>query len=64
MDEGKNLKALTAAGVIPHDYKHLSDAEKKAIETLSESEVHAIISTKTKMGPEFFPKHAAHGMLY
>jgi hypothetical protein len=61
---GKNLKTLTEAGVIPKDYKHLTDAEKAAIETLSDHEVNAIISTKTKLGHEFFSKHAPHGMLY
>ena len=41
-----------------------TSAEKKAIESLSASEVTAIISTKTKMGSEFFSKHASHGMFY
>jgi len=60
----KNLAALTKAGVVPADYKRFSPAEKKAIESLSASEVSAIISTKTKMGTKFFPKHASHGMYY
>ena len=64
MEHGKNLKTLTEAGVIPKDYKHLTEAEKTAIKTLSDPEVKAIISTKTKMGHEFFAKHAPHGMLY
>jgi hypothetical protein len=62
--EGKNLATLTGAGVIPAGYKRLTPTEKQAIEALSESEVAAIIGTKTKLGPKFFPKHAAHGMLY
>ena len=60
----KNLTALTKAGVVPADYKLFTPAEKKAIESLSASEVAAIISTKTKLGPKFFSKHATHGMYY
>ena len=59
-----NLAALTKAGVVPAGYQHFTPAEKKAIESLSETEVAAIISTKTKMGPKFFSKHASHGMYY
>jgi hypothetical protein len=59
-----NLAALTKAGVIPADYELFTPAEKKAIESLTVIEVAAIISTKTKMGPEFFSKHATHGMYY
>lgn len=61
---GANLAALTKAGVIPVNYDLLNPAEKKAIESLSASEVAAIISTKTKLGPKFFSKHATHGMYY
>jgi hypothetical protein len=60
----KNLAALTKAGVIPADYELFTPAEKKAIESLTVIEVAAIISTKTKMGPKFFSKHATHGMYY
>lgn len=59
-----NLGALTKAGVVPAGYKRFSPAEKKAIESLSGTEVDAIISTKTKMGTKFFSKHAPHGMFY
>lgn len=59
-----NLAALTKAGVIPKDYKHLTAAEKTAIEKLSSAEVEAIISARTKLGDEFFSRHASHGMLY
>jgi hypothetical protein len=62
--DGKNLAALTKAGVIPVGYQLFSPAEKKALESLSATEVAAIISTKTKMGPGFFSKHATHGMYY
>jgi hypothetical protein len=61
---GGNLAALTKAGVVPADYKLFTPAEKKAIESLSAIEVTAIISTKTKMGSQFFSKHASHGMFY
>lgn len=62
--QSTNLETLSAAGVIPAGYKHLTAAEKAAIEGLSASEVQAIVSTKTKLGPKFFTKHASHGMLY
>jgi hypothetical protein len=59
-----NLGALTKAGVVPASYKRFTPAEKQAIESLSTTEVAAIISTKTKMGTKFFSKHASHGMFY
>jgi hypothetical protein len=59
-----NLATLTTAGVVPAGYKRFSPAEKEAIQSLSESEVTAIVATKTKMGKKFFPKHASHGMYY
>ena len=59
-----NLATLTKAGVVPATYKRFTPAEKKALESLSDTEVAAIISTKTKMGKKFFPKHASHGMYY
>jgi hypothetical protein len=61
---GGNLATLTKAGVVPADYNLFTPAEKQAIESLSASEVAAIISTKTKMGPDFFVRHASHGMFY
>ena len=63
VEEG-NLGTLVKAGVVPAGYKRFSPAEKQAIESLTETEVAAIISTKTKMGKKFFPKHASHGMFY
>jgi hypothetical protein len=59
-----NLDFLTKAGVVPRGYDQLSPAESKAIESLSKSELNAIVGTKTKLGRNFFPKHASHGMLY
>jgi hypothetical protein len=61
---GKNLARLTAAKIVPKDYAHLTPAEKTALESLSSSEVSAIISTGTKLGKKYFAKHAAHGMYY
>jgi hypothetical protein len=61
---GGNLATLTKAGVVPAGYSLFTAAEKQAIESLSASEVAAIISTKTKMGPDFFVRHASHGMFY
>jgi hypothetical protein len=63
-EAGTNMTALTKAGIIRADYQLFSPAEKKAIESLTPTEVSAIISTKTKMGPKFFAKHATHGMYY
>jgi len=59
-----NMEKLTKAGVIPAGYAQFTAAEQKAIASLSATEVAAIISTKTKMGPEFFSRHASHGMYY
>jgi len=64
MEEGKNFKALTAGGVIPEDYRHLTDAEKAALETLSDHEVNAVITSKNKLGIDFFRKQAPHGFVY
>jgi hypothetical protein len=58
-----NLATLTKAGVIQAGYD-FTPADVKAIESLSATEVAAIISTKTKLGPEFFPRTATHGMYY
>jgi hypothetical protein len=63
-DTAGNLATLTKAGVVPASYKRFTPAEKQAIESLSDTEVAAIISTKTKMGTKFFSKHASHGMFY
>ena len=60
----KNIERLTEAGIIPEGYDKLSDDEKATINNLSSDEVEAIISTNSKMGPEFFGKHAPHGMAY
>jgi hypothetical protein len=61
---GPNVVALTKAGVIPKRYTRLAPSEHTAIETLSPSEVAAIVATKTKLGNGFFKKHASHGMVY
>jgi flavin-dependent dehydrogenase len=61
---GKNLAALTKANVIPKGYEKFTPAEKKALESLSASEVTAIISTRTKLGKQYFAKHAATGMYF
>jgi hypothetical protein len=61
---GPNLTALTEAGVVAEGYQLFSRAEKAAIETLSKEEVSAIISMKTKLGKNFFSRHASHAMYY
>lgn len=61
---GKNLATLIRAGIVPKNYNRFTTAEKKALETLTSTEVRAIISTRTKLGKRYFAKHAAHGMYY
>ena len=61
---GKNLARLIEAKIIPKNYEHFTPAEKKALESLSASEIAAIISTGTKLGKKYFARHAAHGMYY
>jgi len=41
-----NLEKLTKAGIV--DPNHLSDAEKKTVESLSDDEVNCLISVKGK----------------
>jgi hypothetical protein len=64
MSEHTNVERLTAAGVIPKDYKRLTAAEKATINSLTKSEIEAIITSTSKMEPDFLAKHAPHGMLY
>jgi hypothetical protein len=69
MEQEKNLQALRAAGIIPPVESHLppgsalrfSEAEKAAIESLSDLEIQAIINAKDKLGVQFFLKNAASG---
>jgi flavin-dependent dehydrogenase len=61
---GKNMAALTKGNVIPKGYDNFTPAEKKAIESLSTSEVSAIVSTGSKLGKKYFAKHAVHGMYF
>ena len=59
-----NVDRLTEAGVIPKGYKNLTAAEKATINKLAPSEVDAIVSSASKLDPDFMKKHAPHGMLY
>jgi flavin-dependent dehydrogenase len=61
---GKNMAALTKANVIPKGYANFTPAEKQALESLSASEVSAVISTGTKLGKKYFSRHAVHGMYF
>lgn len=58
-----NLEKLQKADVVDDDYK-LSDSEKDAIESLTDTEVDSIISTKEKLGESFIKKHVPHGMMF
>lgn len=60
---GKNLARLLQARVIAPNHGDFSLAEKNAIESLSASEVSAIISARGKMGRNY-SKLAAHGMYF
>ena len=64
MSDATNKERLTKAGVIPADYKGLTDAEEAAINSLSSEEIDAIISASSKVSGDFFKKHAPHGMAY
>jgi hypothetical protein len=58
-----NLEKLQKADVVDDDYK-LSDSEKDAIESLTDTEIDSIISTKEKLGESFIKKHVPHGMMF
>lgn len=58
---GKNFTALKKAKVIREEF---TAAEKKAIESLSDQEVKAIVSAKKKLGESFIEKHMPHGMMF
>lgn len=65
VEMGPNLAALTKAGVVsPKGNELFSSAERAAIESLTQAEVAAVISTGTKMGKRFFSRQAAHAMYY
>ena len=64
MKKQTNIERLTASGVIPKDYKKLTEAEKTTINKMTKSEVDAIVSATAKLDPDFMKKHAPHGMLY
>jgi hypothetical protein len=64
MTKQTNVERLTAAGVIPKGYSRLTAAEKSTINALTDSEIEAIVSSTSKMQPDFLAKHAPHGMLY
>ena len=64
MTKHTNVERLTAAGVIPKGYSRLTAAEKATINALTDSEIEAIVSSTSKMEPDFLAKHAPHGMLY
>jgi len=64
MNDGKNFQTLTDAGVIPQGYGGFTDAEKAAIENLSDQEVQAIVSGKDKLGAAFFVRHTPNGFIY
>jgi hypothetical protein len=64
MTNKTNIDRLTAAGIIPKGYKHLTAAETAMINKLTKGEVDAIVSASSKMEHDFMKKHAPHGMLY
>jgi len=58
-----NIEKLKEAGLIPDDYEFDGD-EQSAIESLSQQEVEALISSKEKLGADFINSHAPHGMMF
>lgn len=60
-----NLERLRSEDIVPQRcYDHFTDAEKAAIESLTVEEVDAIISSASKIDPDFLKRHAEHGILY
>jgi hypothetical protein len=61
--DSKNLQLLSAAGLLPAE-NQVSDAERAAIDSLSQAEVQALVNAKEKLGRDFFSPHAVHGLLF
>jgi predicted lactoylglutathione lyase len=58
-----NLERLKEAGLVPDDYE-FDQNEETAIESLSNEEVNALISSKEKLGGDFIQTHVPHGMMF
>jgi hypothetical protein len=58
-----NLERLKQAGLVPDDYE-FDQNEEAAIESLTNEEVNALISSKQKLGEDFINTHAPHGMMF
>jgi hypothetical protein len=63
MSDMTNLEKLKQANLIDDDSK-LNQSDKEAIETLSDTEVESLISSKDKLGEDFIRKHVPHGMMF
>ncbi|HEY3040130.1 MAG TPA: hypothetical protein VGJ66_15430 [Pyrinomonadaceae bacterium] len=58
-----NLEKLQQANLVDDDYE-FNKNEQDAIESLSDSEVESLISSKEKLGESFIRKHVPHGMMF
>lgn len=58
-----NLEKLQEANLVDADYK-LNEKDREAIESLTDSEVDSLISSKEKLGESFIKKHVPHGMMF
>lgn len=58
-----NIEKLQKARLVPPAFE-FSDKERAALESLTASEVTALISTSQKLGRDFFAKYAAHGFAF
>lgn len=58
-----NLEKLQEANLVDADYK-LNEKDREAIESLTDSEVDSLISSKEKLGESFIRKHVPHGMMF
>ena len=54
--ESSKIRRLVDAGLIRAGHE-FSDEDQKLLESLSEDEVEALISVKTKLGEEFFNRN-------
>jgi hypothetical protein len=58
-----NLEKLQEANLVDADYK-LNEKDREAIESLTDTEVDSLISSKEKLGESFIRKHVPHGMMF
>jgi hypothetical protein len=66
-DNKTNVEKLKDAGIIPSEFKSLARDDEAAIESLTDEEIEAIISSSLKLhekNKDFTKEYAKHGFLY